>query len=194
MWSGSTLEQRRAFRRSALLTAALDLVGEAGAAGVTMRAVCRGAGLTTRYFYESFSSPEELLDILYRQVAEEFLAPVTSLVTATEPARVRAQAVLLVDKICRDHRKSRLFLIEPFSNATVGQIALAVMPRFTRPIQDQLGTILDDPTPRRLAALTLSSGSAGMFAAWLGGSLRASHEQVADHLSAVVTAYRSFYV
>ncbi|WP_434090437.1 TetR family transcriptional regulator [Nocardia beijingensis] len=44
----------------------LDLIGESGAAGVTMRGVCRRAGLTTRYFYENFATRDELLDLLYR--------------------------------------------------------------------------------------------------------------------------------
>jgi AcrR family transcriptional regulator len=67
LWGGTTLTERREARRTALLEAALDLIGEAGAAAVTMRAVCRRAGLTDRYFYESFSDRDDLLDVLYRR-------------------------------------------------------------------------------------------------------------------------------
>ncbi|MCP2275814.1 transcriptional regulator, TetR family [Nocardia amikacinitolerans] len=193
IWGGTTLTERREARRSALLEAALDLIGEAGAAGVTMRAVCRRANLTDRYFYESFSSRDELLDVLYRQVADEFLEPMTAFASADDPSRDRALAEVLVDKVLEDPRKSRLFLVEPYSSTGLGQTTIAVMPAFTRLIQDHLFAHIADPVRRRLAAVSMASGNAGMFSAWLNGSLRASREQIVDHCVATITAYRSIY-
>ncbi len=193
IWGGTTLTERREARRAALLEAALDLIGEAGAGAVTMRAVCRTAGLTDRYFYESFTSRDQLLDILYRQVADEFLTPMTSFAAADDPARDRQLAQVLVDKVLEDPRKSRLFLVEPYSSTGLGQTTIAVMPAFTRLIQDHLFTHIDDPERRRLAAVTMASGNAGMFSAWLNGSLRVSRDQIVDHLVAVIIAYRAMY-
>ncbi|WP_280503073.1 TetR/AcrR family transcriptional regulator, partial [Nocardia farcinica] len=96
IWGGTTLTERREARRAALLEAALDLIGEAGAAGVTMRAVCRRANLTDRYFYESFSSRDELLDVLYRSVGEELLGPQTPMTKSDDPNPHRAQAHIQV--------------------------------------------------------------------------------------------------
>lgn len=193
IWGGTTLTERREARRVALLEAALDLIGESGAAGVTMRAVCRRAGLTDRYFYESFASRDELLDVLYRQIADEFLEPMTAFAAGDDPSRDRALAEILVDKVLEDPRKSRLFLVEPYSSTGLGQTTIAVMPAFTRLIQDHLFTHIQDPVRRRLAALTMASGNAGMFSAWLNGSLRATREQIVDHCVATLTAYRTFY-
>jgi AcrR family transcriptional regulator len=192
IWGGTTLTERREARRTALLEAALDLIGESGASGVTMRAVCRRANLTDRYFYESFASRDELLDVLYRQVAEEFLEPMTAFATE-DPARDRELSEILVDKVLDDPRKSRLFLVEPYSSTGLGQTTIAVMPTFTRLMQDHLFAPIEDPVRRRLAALTMASGNAGMFAAWLNGSLRATREQVIDHCVATLRAYRSIY-
>lgn len=158
-----------------------------------MRAVCRRANLTDRYFYESFGSRDELLDVLYRQVAEEFLEPMTAFAVADDPSRDRALSEILVDKVLEDPRKSRLFLVEPYSSTGLGQTTIAVMPAFTRLIQDHLFTEIGDPVRRRLAAVTMASGNAGMFSAWLNGSLRATREQIIDHLVAMLTAYRSLY-
>ncbi|ONM49736.1 TetR/AcrR family transcriptional regulator [Nocardia donostiensis] len=193
IWGGTTLTERKQARRAALLEAALDLIGESGAAGVTMRAVCRRANLTDRYFYESFASRDELLDVLYRQVAEEFLEPMTAFAVADDPSRDRALSEVLVDKVLEDPRKSRLFLVEPYSSTGLGQTTIAVMPAFTRLIQDHLFAHIADPVRRRLAAVTMASGNAGMFSAWLNGSLRASREQIVDHIVAMITAYRALY-
>ncbi|WP_054812854.1 TetR/AcrR family transcriptional regulator [Nocardia arizonensis] len=193
IWGGTTLTERREARRVALLDAALNLIGEAGAAGVTMRAVCRRANLTDRYFYESFTSRDELLDVLYRQVAEEFLEPMTAFAVADDPSRDRALSEILVDKVLKDPRKSRLFLVEPYSSTGLGQTTIAVMPAFTRLIQDHLFSHIEDPVRRRLAAVTMASGNAGMFSAWLSGSLRATRDQIVDHCVATITAYRTLY-
>ncbi|MEV6339668.1 TetR/AcrR family transcriptional regulator [Nocardia vinacea] len=193
IWGGTTLTERREARRSALLEAALDLIGESGAGGVTMRAVCRRANLTDRYFYESFASRDELLDVLYRQVADEFLEPMTAF-AAADPSRDRVLSEILVDKVLADPRKSRLFLVEPYSSTGLGQTTIAVMPVFTKVLQDHLFAHIDDPVRRRLAALTMASGNAGMFSAWLNGSLRATREQVIDHCVATLAAYRSLYL
>ncbi|WP_433761110.1 TetR/AcrR family transcriptional regulator [Nocardia sp. CA-135398] len=192
IWGGTTLTERREARRAALLEAALDLIGESGAGGVTMRAVCRRANLTDRYFYESFASRDELLDVLYRQIADEFLEPMTAF-AAADPSRDRVLSEILVDKVLADPRKSRLFLVEPYSSTGLGQTTIAVMPVFTKVLQDHLFAHIDDPVRRRLAALTMASGNAGMFSAWLNGSLRATREQVIDHCVATLAAYRSLY-
>lgn len=193
IWGGTTLSERKQARRSALLEAALDLIGESGAAGVTMRAVCRRANLTDRYFYESFAGRDELLDVLYRQIADDFLAPMTAFAVADDASRDRALSEALVDKVLEDPRKSRLFLVEPYSSTGLGQTTIAVMPAFTRLIQDHLFSRIDDPVRRRLAAVTMASGNAGMFSAWLNGSLRATRTEIVDHLVAMLGAYRKLY-
>lgn len=193
IWGGTTLTERKEQRRTALLEAALDLIGESGAGGVTMRAVCRRANLTDRYFYESFASRDELLDVLYRQIAEEFLEPMTAFAATDDPSRSRALSETLVDKVLDDPRKSRLFLVEPYSSTGLGQTTIAVMPVFTRVLQDHLFGHIADPVRRRLAAVTMASGNAGMFSAWLNGSLRASRDEIVDHCVAILTAYRALY-
>ncbi|SLI03355.1 TetR family transcriptional regulator [Mycobacteroides abscessus subsp. abscessus] len=155
--------------------------------------MCRRANLTDRYFYESFSSRDELLDVLYRGVAEEFLDPMTAFTDADDPSRDRALAEVLVDKVLEDPRKSRLFLVEPYSSTGLGQTTIAVMPAFTRLIQDHLFVHIEDPVKRRLAAVSMASGNAGMFSAWLNGSLRATREQIVEHCVAMLGAYRTLY-
>ena len=73
-FQGASAEERAADRRGRLLEAALDVVGERGVADFTMTAVCRTAGLTERYFYESFARREDLLAALFDTASETALS------------------------------------------------------------------------------------------------------------------------
>ncbi|NVK42031.1 MAG: TetR/AcrR family transcriptional regulator [Oceanospirillaceae bacterium] len=61
VYRGRTSRERTEERRERLISAALSLYGDAGFRATTVKAVCQQAGLTERYFYESFANSEELL-------------------------------------------------------------------------------------------------------------------------------------
>ena len=70
VYGGQTAQQRAATRRQQLLDAGLELFGTQGFRATTLRGICREAGLSERYFYESFRSTEEVLRAVYAQVCE----------------------------------------------------------------------------------------------------------------------------
>ena len=70
-YRGISAAERRADRRRRLLDGGLDVLAEVGVAGLTMTAVCARAGLTERYFYESFRDRDGLLRALSDQLADE---------------------------------------------------------------------------------------------------------------------------
>ena len=55
-WSGVPLEDRQALRRDELIAAGVSLLGSESGPALTVRAVCRAAGLTERYSYEASRS------------------------------------------------------------------------------------------------------------------------------------------
>ena len=61
LWRGTTADDRAADRRAHLLDVALELVGEKGAGGLTVRELYGRAKLNPRYFYESFTDLDERL-------------------------------------------------------------------------------------------------------------------------------------
>src|SRR4051812_2571434 len=67
-YRGVPQDERRAQRRSQLIAAAIAVYGERGYRQATVKAVCEAAGLTERYFYESFANSEELLIASYNAV------------------------------------------------------------------------------------------------------------------------------
>lgn len=66
-YRGVAVEDRRAERRQRLLEAGLKVFGEVGYHAATVKTICAAAGLTERYFYESFANSEDLLCAVYEQ-------------------------------------------------------------------------------------------------------------------------------
>jgi AcrR family transcriptional regulator len=60
-YRGADAAQRRDERRTRLIGAAVEVFGTEGYRTATVEKLCATAGLTKRYFYESFSGSEELL-------------------------------------------------------------------------------------------------------------------------------------
>lgn len=87
-YGGVPAEVRVTRRREQFLDAGLELFGTAGYGSTSVRAVCREAGLSERYFYESFESTEALLIGVYRRCTDvmhdEMLAALTG--TDLDPA------------------------------------------------------------------------------------------------------------
>ena len=81
-YRGSSAEDRRLKRRQRLLDAALRVYGTRGYRSTTVKAVCKAAGLTERYFYESFPNSEALFLALYKDVS----------VTALERIRIAGES------------------------------------------------------------------------------------------------------
>ncbi len=67
-YGGQSSGERRAERQERLIRAAVDTYGEQGYRRTTVADVCRAAGLTPRYFYESFANSEALLIAAYEAV------------------------------------------------------------------------------------------------------------------------------
>ncbi|MFG7940505.1 TetR/AcrR family transcriptional regulator [Streptomyces cacaoi] len=80
-YRGTPAEDRVARRRRALLDAALQVFDTEGWSGVSARRVCERAGLTRRYFYESFDDVDALLAELFEEVTGEVRAAVRAAVT-----------------------------------------------------------------------------------------------------------------
>src|ERR1700741_2572051 len=68
-YGGHSTEERRLARRERLIEAATRVYGELGYRNTTVKAVCEAAGLTERYFYESFANSEALLVAAFETVS-----------------------------------------------------------------------------------------------------------------------------
>jgi AcrR family transcriptional regulator len=108
-------DERRTQRRSQLIAAAIDVYGERGYRQATVKAVCEAAGLTERYFYESFANSEDLLIASYNAVTYSVFGEIraaaeTAGLTRLERARAMLHAYFAA--LQRDPRSARVFLVE----------------------------------------------------------------------------------
>ena len=111
--------ERLAERRSRLLAAGLDLLGSdrQDISELTVRGVCRRAGLASRYFYESFADKDEFIGAVFDWVIAD-LAATTQAAVAAAPAREQNRAAManIVRTIANDARIGRLLFSTQLAN------------------------------------------------------------------------------
>ena len=114
------MEDRVAARRARFIEAGIELFGTQGFRGATVRGICAAAGLTDRYFYESFPTLEALLAAVYTTLKDHFAARLTDESLHPEAWQGDAAAVerqvtaayeLWFDTV-RDPRFARIVLVE----------------------------------------------------------------------------------
>lgn len=114
-YRGVSSEQRRAERRARLIAAAIAVYGERGYRQATVKAVCDQAGLTERYFYESFANSEDLLVTSFNAVTHAVFDEIRAAARAAGRARVaRSRAMLdaYFSALQRDPASARVYLVE----------------------------------------------------------------------------------
>jgi AcrR family transcriptional regulator len=176
-WSGVPLENRQALRRDELINAGTGLLGSQSGPALTVRAVCRAAGLTERYFYESFSDRDEFVRAVYDDVCARAVSALTSSTTARDA--VERFVALMVD----DPTLGRVLLLAPTVEPVLTRSGASWMPSFIELLQRRVTRITEitDPAAQAMAATGLLGALTALFIAYLDGRLAATREQFIDH-------------
>src|SRR6201996_2717317 len=121
-YGGVGAADRLATRRARLLEAGLDLLGGDGAAELTVRGVCRRAGVAARYFYESFTDKDELIGAVFDSVIAELAFTTQAAVDAAPPEQqTRAGMTNIVRTIGGDRRVGRLLFSVQLANGVLAR-------------------------------------------------------------------------
>ena len=173
-YRGISAADRRSARRRQLLDAGLEIVGTRGVERATMTAICVQAGLTERYFYESFSARDELLLAVVDEIAEQVRDVVLAALHDTEgdaAARVRAAIAAFAALLTDDPRKGRAALIESSTLPPLRQQRHELVGGFAALVTTQAQTLFGDaalPAPQdEISALLLVGGLGELLTAWL---------------------------
>jgi AcrR family transcriptional regulator len=169
-WSGVPLEHRQALRRENLIAAGVDLLGAESGPALTVRAVCREAGLTERYFYESFADRDEFVRAVYDDVCTRAMSTLMSATTPREA--VERFVALMVD----DPVRGRVLLLAPEGEPVLARSGAEWMPSFIELLQRKL-TRISDPVRQHMVATSLIGALTALFTAYLDGRLAATREQ-----------------
>src|SRR6478735_2164590 len=178
-WSGVPLQDRQVLRRDELIGAGVELLGGETGPALTVRAVCRAAGLTERYFYESFSDRDEFVRAVYDDVCTTAMTALASAGTPREA--VERFVALMVD----DPTRVRVLLLAPEREPVLTKSGADWMPTFIGLLQSRLRHVTD-PARQEMIATGLVGALTALFTAYLGGRLRASREQFIDYCSDLV--------
>jgi AcrR family transcriptional regulator len=181
----------------------IELVAERGYRGVTVRALSRVAGVSTKSFYECFSNVEDCFVATYRRIVLGAIKG-TAGVSQEPEARLRSRLARFFATLGQDRKAAGLVLVDAPSSgrATVGKIR-AVDKALERCLLEWLAAAsghprLPQPLARGVTAAALhlartqlrpdfalsASAVADDFADWLlalgpGYSHRESHHEVA---------------
>jgi AcrR family transcriptional regulator len=187
IYGGVSAEDRRSKRREQLLEAGLELLGTEGWAATTMTAVCAKAGLTERYFYESFPDREALLLAVFDRItAEAAEAVLTAVSSSPHEARARSRAAIaaFVELMTDDPRKGRVAFAEAMGSEALMRRRYDAIKTFATLLGEQGRDFYGMPTGGDelidLTSLVLVGGLAEALMAWLGGELETSREQLIE--------------
>jgi len=194
-YAGASADERRARRRAALVEAGLDLLGTEGVSAMTVRAVCARAGLTERYFYESFAERDALILAVFDEVAAGGTAAIVSAVESA-PADPHGTAVAafgaFVEYLTEDRRRGRVLLLEAHGSEPLQRRRLEALRGFAlltvehgRP---RLGPSAPNETDALLTATVLVGGLAELLISWLNGDLDVPRERLVHHCAALLVA------
>ncbi|MCV7017165.1 TetR/AcrR family transcriptional regulator [Mycolicibacterium aichiense] len=189
-YGGVDAADRLARRRARLLEAGLELLGsDVDPAELTVRGICREAGVATRYFYESFADKDEFVAAVFDWVVAE-LAATTQAAVATAPvdAQNRAAMANIVRTIELDPRVGRLMFSSQLSNTTVVRKRQESGALFAMLSGQHVEALLHRPANDRIKAFAhfVVGGVGQTISAWLGGAITLTPAELADQLTAII--------
>jgi AcrR family transcriptional regulator len=182
-YRGVSAEDRKAERREKLRLACLDVVGRDGVAGVTVAAVCARAGLTKRYFYESFADRDAILldalDALFSGLRDRIQDALGQAGPGAE-ARARATVELLVAAM-DDPRTARLYVESPGHPRLHERREQAIGAYARLVAREVLGDDLAGPR-EELDAHVIVAGTTHAVTSWLQGTMEITRAELIDEL------------
>jgi len=188
-YRGVSADDRRALRRAQLLGACLDVVGEVGVAGTTAEAVCARAGLSKRYFYESFADREAVLVAALDDFFESARVAITP--ALAEPAdstgeRLTRTVAALVGAVSADARGARLY-VESSRHPALEQRRIVAYDEFAQLILRYALEVETEPVDPRaqLVALLIVSGTTEVMGRWLAGDLELDESTLVETIAGI---------
>jgi AcrR family transcriptional regulator len=115
IYGGVKADLRKEERRKKLIEAGLEAFGTRGYAKTNIKMICGIAGLTERYFYESFRRKEDLLCAVYRELIDEGQRDALAALEDSEgsPLETASHALkMFYQRFQQDPRKAQIQLFE----------------------------------------------------------------------------------
>ncbi len=188
-YGGVSAADRVAERRERLVEAALELYGTVGYASTGVKDICRQAGLTDRYFYESFRDRSQLFIAAFDHTTAALFELVEQSVAAVSPQpepQVRAAIEAFVRALADDPRKARLIFVEAASAGPPAEHHMrSTLRRFAALVAATARPHLRERVPDpllQMGALSLVGAIERVMIEWQEGELNVRIEEIIDFL------------
>lgn len=186
-WGGTTLAERKAERRAALIKAAIELTGERGTTGLTTKSICDRAGLIERYLYESFGSRDELLLAAFDDVIQRGLVNALGRFAADLDAdltsRLRVALSSTVDLALEEPGAFRLIFVDSAGDPVLRERFQGLQTSLATAAAHALAELGDGtPDPKALPALAVAAAGAAvsLLTSWMNKDLDLTQEELVD--------------
>lgn len=164
-YGGRSLDERRRKRHGQFIEAGIRVFGREGFRAATVKSLCREAGLTERYFYESFANSEALFAAVYRTLVGRLQNDVVQAIDAAplDPeATARAGLRVFFETMYEQPGTARILLVEIFGiSGEIDRLYRETTQNFTRMLQELVSSIFSLDQGSATDAHILSTGLVG---------------------------------
>lgn len=190
-YRGVSNEARKAERRDKLIEAGIKVFGSTGFHSATVKGLCQEAGLTERYFYESFTNAEALFTACYIHITDSLRTKLQKVLLDMgdddlEQATVEGLRVFF-ETFKQSPEASRILLVEVLTvNKQLEELSLKTLYTFIEMLETLAKPLVDaNDKAGRLDSTLLASGLVGsvlyMAARWALDGCRQPVDQVVDN-------------
>lgn len=188
-YRGVPADARVADRRERLLAAALAEIAAGGVATLSVRAICTRAGLTRRYFYESFGDLDALLlaafDALHAEIADAIVGALARVRAAPFDVRARAAIGAGLQIVLGEPAKARLLVAAGGDHGALAARRAEAVDAFATLVAAELPRGADRSP---IAARMITGGLIEAVDAWLRGAVDLSEAELIDEAARLATA------
>lgn len=194
-YSGRDAAERTRQRRTAILTAALEVFAARGYPATSVKQICRQAGLTERYFYESFRDRHACLVALYDELAEQMRTATTDAIERAADLDLdevtRRALSTFVNYLAGDPRRARVVLLEVVgTSAELEERRHAVLRGFAELTTTAWFGRTEQAGPRQLATVGLVGAVNHLLVDWLHRGQQEAPEELVDVCCTLFSATR----
>jgi AcrR family transcriptional regulator len=155
--------------------------------------VCHQAGLSSRFFYESFDSLDALAVEVVEEIALETIASLGGALASDGelPERIRSGIAALVGTLTDDPRKARVAFVEALGSEPVMKRRLEVMRDVAALLVSEfrrIDTSVDDDAFVQLAAFGLVGLVVELMIAWTSGQITRERDALIVDIADLVIA------
>lgn len=192
-YRGVSNETRKAERRLKLIEAGIKVFGSTGYHTATVKGLCQEAGLTERYFYESFSNAEALFTACYLHITDTLRERLQKVLLNMEADNLelatRTGLTVFFTQFKESPQAARILLVEVLTvNRHLEELSLKTLYSFVEMLETLAKPLIEqrkDGGVKGLDSTLLASGLVGsvlyMAARWSMDGCRKSVDDVVEN-------------